>query len=360
MSRNILIEIEGRKFELEDDYFRYSSFEFSNNCYAISEGRVHFFGNQHGNIKTMDNGISYLGKKILIKYGKLKKETIFSGFVSGIRSYNEGYSTSVDLLISSPEFWMLSGKTSVSWNGEGTYSDILNQILSKYSSKFDGIEVDISYDFPVSLIKMPKVDENDYDYVKRISKMTGSFFYSLDGRIKVRTIEPDLSNNFRLKYDGYIGENHFVKKIKLTSNITNIPKSVSNLYIKDDDYENPVSISNKLDKFGSGRPADSIANNIDDSTTLNFSNLSIDSDETAGYLSKVEYKVRSINLVKCEVTCSFWPEIKVGGRMTLSNFSKAIDNTYIITSVIHRYEAAENDSSFITILKLNSDSIPSV
>lgn len=358
MSRNILIEVEGKEFKLEDDYFRYSSFEFSNNCYAISEGKIHFFGNQYGNIKTMDNGISYLGKKIVIKYGtSLKKETVFSGFVSGIKSKNEGYSTSIDLSLSSPEFWMLSGKTSVSWNGEGTYSDILNQILSNYSSKFEGVDINISYDLPVSLIKMPEANENDYDYVKRISKMTGSFFYSLDGKIKIHAIEPDPSNNFRLKYDGSIGENSFVKKIKLISNITNIPKSVSNSYIKDDDYENPISLVNESDKFGSGKPADSLTSNIDDSTTFNFSNLSIDSDETAKYLSKVEYKIRSINLVKCEVTCSFWPEIKVGGSMTLSNFSKTIDNTYIITSVIHRYEAAENDSKFITILKLNSDSM---
>ena len=360
MSDNISISIEGRKLKLEDDYFNYSSFEFSNRCYAISEGKIHFFGNQHGNIKTMDNGVSYLGKKVKIEYGSFSKEIVFAGFVSGIKSYNEGYSTSVDLLVSSPEFWMLSGKTSVSWNGEGTYSDILDQILSGYGSKFDGTEVDISYDLPVSLISLPGTSENDYDYVKRISKITGSFFYSLDGNVKVRTIEPDSSNSFKLEYEGKIGEDYFVKKIKLTSNIMHIPKSVSYSYIKDDDYENPISLANELDKFGSGNPADSVASNIDDSTTFNFSNLSIDSDDTAKYLSKAEYKVRSINLVKCEITCSFWPEVKVGGNMTLSNFSKAINNTYIITSVIHRYEALEHNSKFITVLTLNSDAMPSV
>ena len=351
----LVIEVDGKQLKLEGDSFYCSSFEFSNKCYDISRGRIHFFSEQLEKVNLTENGVSYLGGKIVVKYSN---QTIFSGFVSGTKSSNEGYSTSVEFFLSSPEFWLLSGRTVVSWNVSGDYSQILNKILSNYNSKFSGYNVDLPYTLPNSLIRMHDKHENDYDYVKRVSRMNGAFFYSLDGKVKIAPIKYDPSNSFKLKYDGKIGKNFFVKKIKFSTDITGIPKNISNAYIKEDKYQNISSpLVSASDKIGDGNFADGVCANIDDSISLNFVNPNIDSDETSKNLSKIEYKLRSINLSKCEITCSFWPELKVGGKMTLSGFSKTVDNSYIITSLTHKYENSEGISNFSTTISLNSDSI---
>ena len=144
----------------------------------------------------------------------------------------------------------------------------------------------------------------------------------------------------------------------MTSNLIGIPKTVSISYVRDDDHENPVTISESLpNQIGNGSPADSITSNIDESTSLNFIRMDIDSDASAKYLAQAEHKRRSLNFVECEILCELTPKFKVGSSVVLSNFDSIIDNKYILTSITHKFENTEEGGELTTRMILNSDSI---
>ena len=231
-------------------------------------------------------------------------------------------------MLSSPEFWMLSGRNIIPWDEPKTYANILDEIFSKYNPKLGNYSIDFSYDLPSCLMLLHDSEENDYDYIKRIASQTGSLFYSVDGGVMFKPISP--IETYGIAFNGELGD--YVKDIKLTSNVVGISKAVSMSYVKDDDYENIVTISETLSgQIGNGSTVDSITSNIDESNSLNF--------------------------IKCEITCDITPKFKVGSAVVLSNFDSIIDNKYILTSISHKFENTEEGAQLTSKMTLNSDSI---
>ena len=354
----LIIEFDGRPVSLDRDDFRCYFLELTNRCNAISSGVVRFLGGQNneGNVSLISEGHSFIGAKAVVKYSDslFSSEILFSGYVSSVSSSNDGGVPYVEFMLSSPEFWLLSGRNIVSWEKPKTYADILDEIFSKYSPKLGNYSIDFTYDLPSCLMSIHGSDENDYDYVKRIANQTGSLFYSVDDDVLFQPIKPNKTHS--ISFDGQLG--NYVKEIKLTSNLIGIPKTVSISYVRDDDHENPVTISESLpNQIGNGSPADSITSNIDESTSLNFIRMDIDSDASAKYLAQAEHKRRSLNFVECEILCELTPKFKVGSSVVLSNFDSIIDNKYILTSITHKFENTEEGGELTTRMILNSDSI---
>ena len=354
-NERIVIEFDGMQLSLDGDNFKCYYFELTNRCNAISTGLVRFFGTElsGGDLSLLSNGHSFIGNSAIVKYYNLPTyEILFEGYVSSVTSSNNGEVTYIEFELSSPEFWMLSGRNIVSFNEPKTHKEILEQIFSQYNPKLGSYSIELGYDVPSGLISTHEYEENDYEYVKRVASETGSLFYSLNGDVIFRPIEPD-SYSYIINLDE-------VDEIKLKSNIVGIPKSVTMSYIKDDDYENPVYITESLpDQIGGGLTADLKTSNIDDSTSFSFFNSDIDSDETSSFLAKVEHKRRSLNFIECEISCDIMPKLKVGSSVKLLKSGSIADNDYILTSFTHKFENTEDGASLTTTLLLNSDSMPS-
>ena len=354
----LIIEFDGRPVSLDRDDFRCYFLELTNRCNAISSGVIRFLGGQdnEGNVYLMTEGHSLVGSEAVVKYSEslFSSEILFSGYVSSVSSSNDGGVPYVEFMVSSPEFWLLSGRNIIPWEKPKTYADILDELFSKYSPKLGNYSIDFTHDLPSCLISVHGSDENDYDYVKRIANQTGSLFYSVDGSVLFQPIRS--SRTYSISFDGELG--NYVKEIKLTSNLIGIPKTVSISYVRDDDHENPVTISTNLpNQIGNGSPADSITSNIDESTSLNFINMNVDSDASAKYLAQAEHKRRSLNFIKCEILCDLTPTFKAGSSVLLSNFNSAVDNRYILTSITHKFENTNEGGELTTKMILNSDSI---
>ena len=353
-----IIEFNGKNLSLEKDGFKCYFFELINRCNAISNGVIRFFSSQDRNIDVslINSGHSFIGAKAVVKYGEsqFSSEILFAGYVSSVSSSNDSGAPCVEFMLSSPEFWMLSGRNIIPWDEPKTYANILDEIFSKYNPKLGNYSIDFSYDLPSCLMLLHDSEENDYDYIKRIASQTGSLFYSVDGGVMFKPISP--IETYGIAFNGELGD--YVKDIKLTSNVVGISKAVSMSYVKDDDYENIVTISETLSgQIGNGSTVDSITSNIDESNSLNFIEMNIDSDKSAKYLAQAKQKRRSLNFIKCEITCDITPKFKVGSAVVLSNFDSIIDNKYILTSISHKFENTEEGAQLTSKMTLNSDSI---
>ena len=280
-------------------------------------------------------------------------EKIFSGFVfSSSIEIKDGISH-IGVSGMDAKIWLMSNKTTEFKGLEQKYSDIVKNILGKYSSQSSGTEVNIS-DEPNSIRPgLHQNNESDFNFLRRIADMTGCFFYVLDGKFMFESIGSNSKSNLEIHPIGIVSENEFIKNIKFSSNLVGIPKSVSVNFTNNEEYskENQSTEVKSSTKIGSGKVADNFTSNITNS--INVVNFNITSQEDAKFIANSIYRKKSLNFVTCEITFKFLPGAKVGSSANMSGFGAPLDNNYIITSVNHKYDG----NSFETTLELSSDSM---
>ena len=250
------------------------------------------------------------------------------------------------------KLWMMANKFTQFKSSEQTYSKIVQDIESKYSSKFSGATVDIPSE-PTSIRPgFHQNNESDFDYLRRIADITGSLFYIVDGQFMFTPIQANGYEQIVIEPICRINEEKFIKKVTFTSNIVGIPKSVSASFTKDEEYNSTTTSEvSSSSNIGSGSTADGLTNNISDNNIIKIFDSSLNSPDCAKLVAQSEYSRRAINLVKCEVVCEFLPDVKIGAPAEMSGFGDIIDNEYIITSLNHKYDG----NSFRTTIGLSSD-----
>lgn len=297
-----------------------------------------------------------IGAKFEVSAGSYNSEKnfakIFSGFIfSSSIDIQKGVSY-LEISGMDAKMWMMANKFTQFKSSEQTYSKIIKDVQSKYSSKFSGAYINISGE-PASIRPgLHQYNESDFDYLKRIADIIGSFFYILDGKFMFTPIEANKSEEIIIEPICKITDENLLKKVTFVSNIIGIPKSVSANFTKDEDYKNNISSDiNSLKKIGTGNTADELTSNISDNNIIKIFDNSINSPDSAKFISNAEYSKRAINLAKCEVVSSFLPNAKIGAPAQMLGFGNIIDNNYIITSLNHKYDG----KNFVTSLELSSD-----
>lgn len=279
---------------------------------------------------------------------------IFSGFIFSFSLDIQNGIEYLEISGMDAKMWMMANKFTQFKSSEQTLSKIVKDIQSNYS-QFSGAEINIP-DEPTSIRPgIHQRNESDFDYLRRIADITGSFFYVMDGKFMFTPIKPNNNKEIIIEPICEITEENFLKKIKFVSNIIGIPKSVSTSFTKNEEYKNSVSsdisASSISNNVGNGNKADSLTNNISQNNIIKIIDNSLNSPDFAKFIAKAEYYKRAINLAKCEIVCNFLPDIKIGSPVQMSGFGEIIDNKYIITSLNHKYDG----EGFRTTIGLSTD-----
>ena len=69
------------------------------------------------------------------------------------------------------------------------------------------------------------------------------------------------------------------------------------------------------------------------------------------------FDLRSLNLLTLNLKMVGSPSFKVGQRVNVAEFGKPIDNKYIITKIIHRFNAFGRKGTYTMELELKSNCV---
>lgn len=288
--------------------------------------------------------------------GSSVKDKIFSGFVFSSSVEVKDSISYIGVSGMDAKVWLMSNKVTNFKGIEQKYSEIVKKILSNYSSRSSGMEVKISDEPNAIRPGIYQNNESDFEYLRRIADMTGSFFYVLDGKFMFTSVGPNSSPKLNISSLGTVSDDGVIKNIKFTSNLVGIPKSMSINFTSNEEYsKDPQKTKVKSSKkIGKGKLADDITSNISDKNSIDFIDFNISSPENAKFIANSIYRKKSLNFITCEIVCNFLPTAKVGSPAEVSGFGFPLDNNYVITSVNHKFEGKK----ILTTLKLSSDSFP--
>lgn len=279
---------------------------------------------------------------------------IFKGFIF---SYSVKIYDGVSYLeisgIDAKVFLMANKVTKFKSEGQ-KYSKIVSEILKNYSSKSSGSEVNIAEEPNNVRPELHQRNESDFEYLRRISDITGSLFYVVNGKFMFVSSGSSSNADISISPFGIIDKDNIINSIQFRSNFIGIPKKVSVRFIGNEKYSKepePTNVESSK-KIGNGKTADGLTNNISDINTVNIIDFAIDSAESAKFAANSLYRKKSLNFATCEITCKFFPDAKIGSSVKISGFSNPINNNYIITYLNHKYDG----SNFKTTMKLSTDS----
>ena len=298
---------------------------------------------------------SQIGAKLEVSAGYLESDLklIFSGFVFSFSFVAKGGTSFLEISGMDGKMWMMANSNTQFKGGtDQKFSKIVKDIQNKYSSKFSKSEIDIPNEPDSIYLGIHQRDETDFEYLRRIADITGSFFYVSDGKFM---FVPMKSKGTKITVEpiGKIDDGNLIEEVSFTSNIVGIPKSVSVSFTSNEDYTQTNSSEvQSFSKIGNGDTADSLTSNLSDDNSINIINEYTNSSDCAKFIANATYMKTSIHFAKCRIVCKFLHEIKIGAPVEMSGFGDVIDNSYIVTSLNHKYDRTD----FKTTIELSADS----
>jgi phage protein D len=272
-------------------------------------------------------------------------DTIFDGFVHSIGVEIEGNYTMLVISGMDGKIWMMSGKQTEMKKDMQKFSDIVRSATGNYSSKFLGgtsIKID---EEPKLTSPIYQRNESDFEFLCRISRLTGSLFYVSDGKLFFTS--PSANKSVKLEIEPCIE----LLSVKFSANLFGAVKEVEVKSFNEKDAAKPnvskVSISKTI---GSGETASSVSNNVSGLISRVINDA--ETPEQANFFAKAEIMRRSF-FVTCHVQTYFFPDAKLGTGAKCKSFGNPIDDTYLITGIRHSYNGEKNE--FFTFLTLQSD-----
>lgn len=259
-----------------------------------------------------------------------KLESVFKGYLSAfeIEIDNKGR-TILNLQGMDAKMWMMTSRKTEFKKEIKKYSVVVSNVCDDYSSKLEGKEVDIDgeVEFEAPIYQR---NESDYEFLNRISILTGSLFFIDRG--KLYFVSPSSLNTSKLK----LGPGNAISNIKLCASIWGIPKTVKVVGVNQKDKNSLVEAeASKSDSIGDGKGAASLTSNISKTNTIVIVDNTITSVNEAKFLAESVYNRRELNLMEVKLEIIGYPKAVLGSEVTLDNFSKPIDNDYIISGIEH-------------------------
>lgn len=257
-------------------------------------------------------------------------ESVFKGYVSAfeIEIDNKGR-TILNLQGMDAKMWMMTNRKTELKKEIKKYSVVVSNVCDDYSSKLSGKEVDIDgevgFEAPIY-----QRNESDYEFLSRISILTGSLFFIDLG--KLYFVSPSSLNVSKLK----LCPGSAISNIKLCANIWGIPKTVKVVGVDQKDKNSLIEAeASKSDSIGDGKGAASLTSNIGKANTIVIVDNTITSVNEAKFLAESVYNRRELNLMEVKLEIIGYPKVNLGSEVTLDNFGKPIDNDYIISGIEH-------------------------
>ena len=266
-----------------------------------------------------------VGAKLEVKLGycvdeELKLESVFKGFVSAfdLELRNEG---KVFLTVQGMDakMWMMVNRKTELKKDKRKYSMVVQEICGDYSSKLEGQVVDIKgeVEFKRDIYQR---NESDYEFLTRISKLTGAVFFINLG--KLYFISPSKNKSPKFK----ITPGPEIYNLKLSTSVWGIPKSVEVVSIDSQDFENTISAqATSSDNIGDGKSASSLTNNISKENKIMIIDNTVSSVNEASFLAEAVYNRRELNFVEVTLETVGYPKTRLGKGVSLDKFLPQIE-----------------------------------
>ena len=135
-------------------------------------------------------------------------------------------------------------------------------------------------------------------------------------------------------------------------------KEVTHVSLDPKDFTKKIQskvTSSSITKYGDGKASTSLTSNISASCARHIVDYSIASVAEAKFRSEALYNRTAIDLVKGKFLVAGIPDITVASGLKTSDFGKPIDNTYIITEIIHHCDM--ENSKFTTEISASSSKV---
>ena len=290
------------------------------------------------------------GLKSTLSLGSSKEGTVFIGYISAfdIEIDNEGMAT-LTVQGMDAKMWMMANKKTELKKKKHKYSQIVKDVYNDYSSKLKGKNVKIKSEakFKADIYQQ---NESDYEFLSRISKLTGSMFFIDRGEMNFVSISALKSTKLKIEPHSKI------YNVKMSASVWGIPKSVEFVSIDKKNYKKVISAkATNSENIGSGKNASSLTKNINSVNTIKVIDNTLSSVSEAKFLAKSIYNQREINLIELEIKLMGYPPAKLGTGVKLKGFGNPIDNSYIITGIKHYCDF--DKKSYISILSLKTNRV---
>ncbi len=299
-----------------------------------------------------------LGVELEISLGyivgeKPKVETAFKGYISSFEIEVDNKERAIlNIQGMDAKMWMMASRKTELKKDIKKYSVVVNNVCNDYSSKLEGKEVDIDgevkFEAPIY-----QRNESDFEFLKRISILTGCLFFIDQG--KIYFVSPSSLNSPKLK----IKPGNAILNIKMCASVWGIPKVVKVVGVDQKDKNMLIEAkATNSNSIGDGKSATSLTSNISDANTITIIDNTITSVSEAKFLAEAIYNRRELNLMEVNLEIIGYPEVELGSKVTLDNFGDPIDNDYIISGIEHRCildNASSSGSRYTTVLTLSTN-----
>lgn len=284
---------------------------------------------------------------------KSKTEKVFKGYISAfeIELDNKGRSV-LNIQGMDAKMWMMASRKTELKKDIKKYSVVVNNVCGEYSSKLKGKEVDINgeVEFEAPIYQR---NESDFEFLTRISVLTGSLFFISLG--KLYFVSPSALSSSKLK----IKPMDAIFNLRMCASVWGIPKVVKVVGVDQKDRNTLIEAeATNSDSIGDGKSATSLTSNISKTNTITIIDNTITSVNEAKFLAEAIYNRRELNLTEVKIEIIGYPEVELGSKVVLDNFGDPIDNDYIISGIEHHCVldmATPGGAKYTSILTLNTN-----
>lgn len=287
-----------------------------------------------------------LGKSI----GKSSLDTVFKGYVSSFDiEINNNNLIILTIQGMDAKLWMMTSKKTELKKEQNKYSQIVQNIYNDYAGKLEGKEIKILNEVAFES-EIYQQDESDYEFLSRISMLTGCMFFISLGKLYFVSLSALKSP--KMTFSPCEG----IYNLKISVNIWGIPKTVEVVSTDAKDYQNIISAeASHSDMIGSGKTASSLSSNISSVNTIKIIDDTISSVNEAKFLAEAVYNQRDLNLVELNLEILGCPSLQLGTGVKVKGFGDPIDNTYIIAEIRHYCDVKR--LRYTTNLKLKTNRV---
>lgn len=302
-----------------------------------------------------------MGSKIVIsavKQGKMTGTVLFIGYVyeSDInisKDYPESGECIFEVKALDGRLSTMKNKKTEIYKIQRSYSAVIDGILSRYKAVLSKGKVTAGKEKFAKCFYEYQCDESDYEFLIRIASRIGALFFVREG--KYYFINPSIPENSKFLT---ITPNDYVIKAKSKTTNWGIPDSVEIVTVNDKDVKKPiVGKTEKASAIGSGKDAKSISKRTGLKSIMRYADNRFESVKEAKDEAQAIFDLRSLNLLTLNLKMVGSPSFKVGQRVNVAEFGKPIDNKYIITKIIHRFNAFGRKGTYTMELELKSNCV---
>ena len=294
--------------------------------------------------------LGFFVEGLLGRTAELKK--VFVGYICDIEvNVKEGKQVILTVKGMDAKLWMMPSQIIELKKGKTKISDVVADTVNNFIGKIKGKTIKISGEPKLERL-IWQMNESHYEFLCRLAELSGCFFYISLGKLYFTSVSELQSDGVTLSPD--IG----IHELNVTTSVWGQLKEVTHVSLDPKDFTKKIQskvTSSSITKYGDGKASTSLTSNISASCARHVVDYSISSVAEAKFRSEALYNRTAIDLVKGKFLVSGIPDITVASGLKTSGYGKPIDNTYIITEIIHHCDIA--NSKFTTEISASASKV---